>query len=104
MNTTIKSFALVLTIVSFFVATVATADTLSLTVRITDASAVERELGTCDSGFALRNEADGGSRLVPFRSGEATLTSRYSGLVDPRFYCAGERRGMPTNGVSVELH
>jgi len=85
------------------VASIAAADdVLSVTVRITDAAAIEREIGECDSGLQVLNEADSGSRLVSFRGGEATLTSRNS-LVAPGFYCAGTPRPMPSTGYSIVI-
>lgn len=104
MNTTTKFFALVLTIVvSLFAVAPASASAPSVTVRITDMSAVESSLGSCPSGYQLRNEADGGSRLVAFRGGEATLrASTAGGSIAPWFYCAGEAmERFPSSGIET---
>lgn len=76
----------------------------TMSVRVTDIRAVEAELGSCESGFQVRNELDAGSALVPLRNGRATLSSRLDNMIAPAFYCAGERLGYPTSGVELELH
>lgn len=91
--------------VSIILTLPARASAPGLTVRITDATAVERSIGSCPSGYQLRDAGNSGSSLVPFRSGEATLSQRLgSATVTPQFYCAGERLGFPHAGVEIEMH
>ncbi len=106
MNTTFNAiFALVaVAVITVVLAIPARASAPGLTVRIVDRSAVEASIGSCPSGYQLRDAGNSGSSLVPFRGGEATLSQRVgSATVTPQFYCAGERLGFPHAGVEIEM-
>ena len=101
--TTIRTIAIVL--VASFVVSPALATTGDITVRITDAAAVEHSIGSCDSGYELRDINHAGSAPVAFHNGVATLERRVGGeFVAPMFTCVGQSIGFPTAGVDITMH
>jgi hypothetical protein len=106
MNTTFNTILVLIAtaIMTVVIALPARASAPGLTVRIVDRSAVEASVGSCPSGYTLRDESDSGSRPVAFHDGEATLSTRIgSSMVAPAFYCAGSRIGFPHAGVELEM-
>lgn len=104
MNTTIKFFALVLTIVSLFVvAPAANANLFSeVSVRITDRAAVERELGSCEAGRRIVVLA-GAAHYSGHGESEYTYRMPRPTMPGVNLECDGRLERMPSAGVSVEL-
>jgi hypothetical protein len=105
-----QNIRLVLSVAIVFIVCLATslanASAFTLTVRITDANAIERQLGTCDSGYYVIGMVDGRPRSYSFHDGIASIPVRNTVHTAPHIElaCAGIDRGMPATGVSVEMN